>query len=155
MADKERWDGTATDLLRLLTPEKPPRGWPCTAHHLSGRLKRAQEPLFRVGVVVGFDQAKTKDRTRKIVLEAKGEHEQASAASAASTGADSKPRTGGSGADADADAQCPPQRPHDGADSKPTERAADAADAADAGLRTALTDTACTRCGGPKGRARA
>jgi hypothetical protein len=51
------WVGTATELLKLLRARVDPdavksKGWPKTAHHLSGRLKRALPALRRSGFVV-------------------------------------------------------------------------------------------------------
>ncbi len=48
------WTGTASELYAALTPERPPRGWPADATRLSGRLRRAEEPLRRIGITVTF-----------------------------------------------------------------------------------------------------
>jgi hypothetical protein len=50
----EDWTGTASKLYAALTPERPPRGWPADAARLSGRLRRAAEPLRRIGITVTF-----------------------------------------------------------------------------------------------------
>jgi hypothetical protein len=43
------WEGTASELLRLLTPEKPPKDWPTTPQGMGGRLKRVAPALRAVG----------------------------------------------------------------------------------------------------------
>ncbi len=50
----EDWTGTASELYAALTPERPPRGWPADATRLSGRLRRAEAPLRRIGITVTF-----------------------------------------------------------------------------------------------------
>ncbi|MHB8804609.1 MAG: hypothetical protein ACYC7C_05155 [Coriobacteriia bacterium] len=52
MGRRASWEGTASELLELLTPEQPPRSWPRTPQHLSGRLLRAAPILRSVGVEV-------------------------------------------------------------------------------------------------------
>lgn len=46
------WEGTASDLLQLLTPVKPPKNWPTTPQGMGGRLVRAAPTLRRLGWTV-------------------------------------------------------------------------------------------------------
>src|SRR5690606_16990850 len=39
------WTGTAAELLEATTPDPAPRSWPSSPRGLSGRLRRAEEPL--------------------------------------------------------------------------------------------------------------
>jgi DnaJ domain len=55
MVDRDRWDGTATDLLATLTllvPETAAResSWPKNARALSARLRSAAPPLRKIGI---------------------------------------------------------------------------------------------------------
>ncbi len=51
MEHRTEWEGSASDLLALLTgDDRPPKGWPSTAHHLSGRLKRVAPALRKIGL---------------------------------------------------------------------------------------------------------
>ena len=59
------WEGTATQLLGQLTPDRPPRGWPTTPQHLSGKLKRALPALREVGVIVEFSHST--DRSMRLI----------------------------------------------------------------------------------------
>ncbi|MGH8775070.1 MAG: ATP-binding protein [Jiangellaceae bacterium] len=54
------WEGTASDLLKLLTVEKPPRDWPSTPQGMGGRLARAAPSLRALGWSV-----EPPDRTRR------------------------------------------------------------------------------------------
>jgi hypothetical protein len=59
MAGRERWEGTASQLLGLLTPLLPDalareRSWPKSARALSGKLRRAAPPLRKVSIEVAF-----------------------------------------------------------------------------------------------------
>jgi len=62
-----RWEGTATQLLDRLTPERPPRGWPKSARGVAGALRRVTPALRATGVVVGFERV-GKANTRTITL---------------------------------------------------------------------------------------
>jgi hypothetical protein len=42
------WNGTAGELLKRLTPEKPPKDWPTTPQGMGGRLSRAAPTLRRL-----------------------------------------------------------------------------------------------------------
>ena len=56
MADRDRWTGTATELLDALTSPTPtPKSWPTTAHHLSARLRRTMPALAAIGIEVDPD----------------------------------------------------------------------------------------------------
>jgi hypothetical protein len=46
------WDGTASELLKLLTPDKPPKDWPSTPQGMGGRLARAAPSLRSLGWTV-------------------------------------------------------------------------------------------------------
>lgn len=50
------WTGTTDELLAMLTPPKPPKGWPSTVQALTGRLTRAEEALRLIGVTVKRDR---------------------------------------------------------------------------------------------------
>ena len=50
LAKQEEWNGSATDLLDAITPERPPRKWPTTANGVTARLKRIIPALAQVGV---------------------------------------------------------------------------------------------------------
>lgn len=45
-----RWAGTPGELLDVLTPQHPPRGWPADATRLSGKLRRSAPALRRRGI---------------------------------------------------------------------------------------------------------
>jgi len=61
------WEGSATDLLAKITPERPPKGWPTTPHHLSGHLRRAAAALADVGVHIEFSrEGKTRSKVLRI-----------------------------------------------------------------------------------------
>jgi hypothetical protein len=62
MAGRQTWEGTASQLLALLTPLIPEvlvreRSWPKSARALSGKLRRAAPPLRKVGIDVTFSRA--------------------------------------------------------------------------------------------------
>jgi hypothetical protein len=48
----ESWAGAASELLKLLTPEKPPKDWPASPQAMGGRLSRAAPVMRRLGWVV-------------------------------------------------------------------------------------------------------
>lgn len=52
MEERAEWSGPASDLLRYITPEHPPKAWPSDATRLSGRLKRSAPGLRAVGIDV-------------------------------------------------------------------------------------------------------
>jgi hypothetical protein len=51
------WEGTATELLDLITPDHPDRNWPATPQSLSGRLRRAAPDLRGIGIQVEFTRS--------------------------------------------------------------------------------------------------
>ena len=46
------WHGTASELLEVLSPERPPRGWPRTPQGVGGQLSRIIPALGQVGIAV-------------------------------------------------------------------------------------------------------
>lgn len=46
------WTGSAGELLAVITPERPPRGWPTTPQKVGGILKRCSPALALAGVDV-------------------------------------------------------------------------------------------------------
>lgn len=52
VAHRGTWSGTPAELLEVIRPEHPGRGWPADATRLSGRLRRAAPTLRAVGVNV-------------------------------------------------------------------------------------------------------
>ncbi len=46
------WAGTAGELLAVITPERPPRGWPTSPQKVGGLLKRSTPALALAGVQV-------------------------------------------------------------------------------------------------------
>jgi hypothetical protein len=63
-----KFEGTADELLRMLTPEFPPRDWPKAPQSLSARLKRSAPALREQGITVEFTRGTGKDRTRKVTI---------------------------------------------------------------------------------------
>lgn len=63
----EELKATARDLLKAISPETPPRGWPDTGQKLSGRLRRLVPAMAQLGVEITFDK-KGKGRTRIITI---------------------------------------------------------------------------------------
>ena len=58
---KETFDGTSADLLRKLTADKPPRGWPRSPRRVTTLLKRAAPALVKSGWNVTNDAAHNED----------------------------------------------------------------------------------------------
>ncbi|MDQ3640432.1 MAG: ATP-binding protein [Actinomycetota bacterium] len=52
VATRGTWSGTSAELLDVIRPEHPGRGWPADPTRLSGRLRRAAPTLRAVGVNV-------------------------------------------------------------------------------------------------------
>jgi hypothetical protein len=50
-----KWSGTASQLLELITPDKPPKNWPKDASRTGGRLKRLAPLLRQAGI--SFDDS--------------------------------------------------------------------------------------------------
>lgn len=134
---------TATELLKAMSPELPPRGWPDSGQKLSGRLRRLVPAMAQLGVELTFEK-EGKDRRRVVTVKraaeadtdytktagsrAEGEADQASAASAASSPS-SKPCY-------EADASSPSADEPSAHVSAGFRDQADAADAADGGSST-------------------
>ena len=109
MATQTRWEGTASDLLELLTriipePLARERSWPKSARALSGKLRRAAPPLRKVGIDVEF-VIEGHDRVRTIIITVRsiGVDNFASAPSAATEKSEKHTNGKGLGADANAD----------------------------------------------------
>src|SRR5262249_48947045 len=96
MANESSWQGTASELLPLLTAQIPEsasreREWPKRADTLGGKLRRVAPALRRTGIHIAFDRG-GHARTRIIRIEKRTELEpqhgrkRAAAASAASAG---------------------------------------------------------------------
>jgi hypothetical protein len=109
MAGREKWAGTASSLLALLTPLIPEvlareRSWPKSARALSGKLRRAAPPLRKVGIDIAFVR-EGHDRERIIVITARkiGVHDFASAPSAGTEKSQTPGKFNGLGADGSAD----------------------------------------------------
>jgi hypothetical protein len=97
------WQGTATELLAAVSPDRPPRGWPRTAHGLSSSLARLAPALRTDGIHVEFLRA-GRDRRRLITIESEaGTVKPRNGASAASA-ASATPSEQDKRADASADA---------------------------------------------------
>ncbi len=58
------WTGTAAELLKRLTPEKPPKDWPTTPQGMGGRVSRAAPALRRLGWTVERPPRADKKGTR-------------------------------------------------------------------------------------------
>jgi hypothetical protein len=61
------WEGTASELLKLLSPDKPPRDWPVTPQGMGGRLVRAAPSLRSLGWLVEQEQRTNKARRWRVV----------------------------------------------------------------------------------------
>jgi hypothetical protein len=75
MSGTEQWLGTATDLLKELTPLVHDRivhskDWPTSGRGLSGRLRRASSSLRKIGVDVEFGQRAGRAGNRLIQIAA-------------------------------------------------------------------------------------
>lgn len=91
------WQGTAGELLKRLTPEKPPKDWPTTPQGMGGRLSRAAPALRRLGWTVERPPRADKKGTRlwRIVPPAAAE-ETPAGSSEPSVPSDAGPEQGGS-----------------------------------------------------------
>lgn len=70
MSNRKEWTGTASELLRAITPDLPPRGWPSVPNRLSGLLKRLAPVLRECGVEVESSRGTGRARTRLLKLTA-------------------------------------------------------------------------------------
>jgi hypothetical protein len=50
------WVGSSSELMENVRPPGVPKGWPTTAQHFSGRLRRAAPGLRAIGIDVAFDR---------------------------------------------------------------------------------------------------
>jgi hypothetical protein len=50
------WVGSSSQLMENTRPSEVPKGWPTTAQHFSGRLRRAAPGLRAIGIDVAFDR---------------------------------------------------------------------------------------------------
>jgi curved DNA-binding protein CbpA len=108
-ATRTRWEGTASELLELLTriipePLARERSWPKSARALSGKLRRAAPPLRKVGIDVAFvREGHDRERTIIITVRSIGVDNFASAPSAETEKSEKRNNGKGLGADANAD----------------------------------------------------
>jgi hypothetical protein len=66
----QSWQGTATELLRTLTPDgKAPNGWPTTPQAIGGRLARLAPSARTIGWTIDQAPRSGKDRTRGWIIE--------------------------------------------------------------------------------------
>lgn len=63
------WEGTTSELLELITPERRPRGWPQSARGLTGALTRLAPALRAYGITC---ERQTRGASRGIVLRQDG-----------------------------------------------------------------------------------
>jgi curved DNA-binding protein CbpA len=180
MAGRQTWEGTASQLLALLTPLIPEalareRSWPKNARALSGNLRRAAPPLRKIGIDVAFGR-EGHNRERLITIRGERVGDFASAPSAEPKKPE-KPNNGnGLGADANANGMrtqtANADANADGADGIRTQTGdgtsaashrednglsqnANGADGADANFTTHPTNglpPGCDYCGGNSGR---
>jgi hypothetical protein len=80
MVGRSKWEGTASELLPLLTAlvdEQIVRdrsyGWPKRPNALSGKLKRVAPALRKIGIHVARDRASSHDRTKAIHITTRSE----------------------------------------------------------------------------------
>ncbi|HYZ09873.1 MAG TPA: hypothetical protein VE709_15075 [Pseudonocardiaceae bacterium] len=59
---KRKWEGTASDLMALLTPDTPPKDWPATPQGMGGRLSRTAPILRSLGWAVEQEPRTNKAR---------------------------------------------------------------------------------------------
>ncbi len=62
------WQGTTGELLKRLTPDKPPRGWPNTPSAMGARLARLLPSLQAAGIKAEYDRV-GHDRTRQYTFQ--------------------------------------------------------------------------------------
>lgn len=64
--DQKVWTGTTKDLLKEISPDPVPKGWPRNAHALSGALRRDAPALRAVGVTVTYHRRNANGRTHTL-----------------------------------------------------------------------------------------
>lgn len=70
MQSEGNCEGTATELLERLTPDKPPKGWPRTPQDLGGRLKRLMPALKQAGIQIEYRrEGHQRTRTYRLIRE--------------------------------------------------------------------------------------
>ena len=67
------WEGTATELLDEISPERPSKGWPKTGRGMSGQLKRLTPAMLQLGVTIERDRSPTSARKRLINISRESE----------------------------------------------------------------------------------
>ena len=72
MADRNEWEGTASELLAALSERvsettRKERDWPKRAHSLSGQVKRIAPNLRRLGIDVNVGERETTGQKRRLV----------------------------------------------------------------------------------------
>lgn len=82
---KSEWEGTAGELLKRFTPEKPPKEWPTTPQGMGGRLSRAAPTLRRLGWTVEQPPRQARSRRWRIVPPAAAEEDPAGSSASSST----------------------------------------------------------------------
>ncbi|MFE7962047.1 ATP-binding protein [Streptomyces cellulosae] len=68
MEGQSQWEGTAAQLLELITPERAPHGWPKSPRAAGGNVKRITPALRTAGIRVDHTRAAGGNRARLIVL---------------------------------------------------------------------------------------
>ena len=77
------WEGTPTELLNRITPEKPPKGWPRTPQGIGGRLKRLVPALQQAGIIVSSGrEGHPRTRWYRVERSMEGDGKESSASSA-------------------------------------------------------------------------
>jgi hypothetical protein len=176
MATRQTWQGTASELLELLTrmipePLARERSWPKNARALSGKLRRAASPLRKVGIDVVFVR-EGHDRERTIIITVRSIVLDNFASASSAETEESEKRNNGNGLDADANADGERTQTSDAdanaddadgmrtqADDRPSadnhqennsfSESADGADANSATSSTSPNEPICQRCGVP------
>jgi len=112
-----QWQGTASELLKLLAVDKPPNDWPATPQGMGGRLVRASPTLRTLDWIVEKLHLVGKKGTRRWSITPPEEYRAESSASSASSDMPSDLHVS---ADDGADDLPPSDDPHDSAD-EPTD----------------------------------
>jgi hypothetical protein len=158
------WEGTASQLLDTLgllvtEPQRRSKTWPTTAHHLSGRLRRAAPGLRKIGIVVERTRTMVSRHIRvtRAVPPPEEEGNPASSASAASCASHinalDRTLTGEPASDAADAVEAPDAQGQPSVSCKPLkDQPSDAADAHDAHLRSLSGSPegnhSCRQCNG-------
>jgi hypothetical protein len=101
--DRKQWEGTASELLAEVTPERPPKGWPATPRAMAARLKRAAPTLRATGVQVDHLGRQGHDRMRTWSLQAERTRIEPSAPSQPASGIETSRSDRAEAADGHAD----------------------------------------------------